>query len=116
METEGNLYNIVDGPDRDALFDACKYAYDYCSFISVEFKVAIGLPPRLGGSYEAMKIKDIRISRVGHENGSDVGLNLEGTCKADLNPHSPVAPEWRNYKFKAYYNAKRKTGFISFFE
>lgn len=115
MDTnKGKYYNIVRGPGRDTLFDACKYTYDRRSFVAVDFEVALVPPFRPGGAFVAMKIKNLHINGIEHDGNGGVAFMLKGTCKADLNPHTSTAPEWCNYRFEAYYNTERKTGHIVF--
>lgn len=116
-KTERNrIFDIVNGPGRDALFDAYKYAYDDKTHIHIEFAVAIGYTTPVddpGCAYVPMDIEDIKIRGIEHEDGSGYSFNLHGWCKADLG-HGSKNAGLKSYKFKAYYNAKTREGCISF--
>ena len=106
-------YEIVGGPNRDVLFDACKYAYDKYVRFSVSFTVAIGytMPksdPR--AAYVPMEVSDFKICGIEHEAGSGESFNLKGYCRAKLD----LTSESRTYNFKAWYNTKTREGTISF--
>ena len=110
-------YDIVSGPCKDTLFDACKYAYSKNVKIQVVFSIAIGYTaPKHdpGCCYIPMSIADIRITSIEHEDGSGESLNLRGYCRADLTNYGGTSTALKPYKFEAYYNAKTRRGFISF--
>ena len=110
-------YDIVNGPSRESLVDAFKYAYDKQSRVNVAFHVAVGYTGKPGDpttGYVRMHIKDIRIARIEHEDGSGTSFNLDGYCYADLESVSSAAT-YKRYNFKAYYNAKSRKGYIEFF-
>ncbi len=116
INVKEKTYEIVNGPNKDTIFDACKYAYSLKTRIPLEFEVALGYtapPSDSGAAYIPAKIKDLRISGIQHEDGSGESLNLLGYCQADLTPHRQTAV-WSWYRFKAYYNTKRRTGHIVF--
>lgn len=111
MNTIDKGYDIINGPGRDALFDAFKYAYDKTSVISVNFVVAISnIKTRSGESFK-IKTKGFKISSLEHEDGSGYSFNLQGYCEADTRLGSQV--HYEQYNFKAYYNAKTRKGFIT---
>ncbi len=105
-ETE-SFFDIVAGPNRDTLFDACKYANDKTIRIPIEFIV---VPEH----YSPIYISDIKIVSIEHEDGSGVSFNLRGYCKADLGSLVGNAETCTSYKFKAYYNTKNRSGSITF--
>ena len=110
-------YDVVGGPSKDTLFDACKYACSKTAKVEVNFSVAIGYTaPKNdpGCCYVPMSIADIRITSIEHEDGSGESFNLCGYCKADLNNFGGAAAALKHYRFKAYYNSKTRRGFISF--
>lgn len=118
-ETKERYYDIVAGPNKDALFDACKYAYSKTAKLTVDFAVAIGYTmPENDPScaYIAMAITNIRICGIEHEDGSGESFNLHGYCKADLNSLGGDNVTYKSYRFKAYYNAKNREGYITFIE
>ncbi len=118
MDTKTNekYYKIVSGPHRDVLFDACKYACDGdVKCLSVPFVVAIGrtMPKdHPGSAYIPMAIKDIKPFCVEHKDGSGQNFRLRGFCMANLNSYGRVDVPYRQYEFKADYNAKDRTGRI----
>ena len=108
------IFYIVNGPGRDALFDAYKYTYDDKTHIHIEFAVAIGDQVSVdpGCEYVPMDIEDIKIRGIEHEDLSVYSFNLNGWCKTDLGHKSKSM--FKSYKFKAYYNAKTREGCITF--
>ena len=118
IEIKERHYEIVNGPNKDALFDACKYACSKTAKLTVEFAVAIGytMPKNDPGCASiAMSITDIRIYGIEHEDGSGESFNLRGCCKADLNSLGGNVA-YKSYRFKAYYNSKNRKGHIVFIE
>ena len=118
-EAKEKHYDIVAGPSKDALFDACKYACSKTAKLTVDFSVAIGytMPkndPRRG--HIAMAITDIKIYGIEHEDGSGESFNLHGYCKADLNSLGGNNVTYKSYRFKAYYNSKSRNGRITLIE
>ena len=109
-------YEIVNGPNKDMLFDACKYAYSKTTKLAIDFGVAAGYTmPRShpGCAYVLIDMSDVAIHGIEHENESGESFDIHGMCKAALHGLSDDA---KFYKFKAYYNAKTRTGTITFFE
>ena len=120
-EVRERVYDIVAGPGKDLLFDACKYAYSKNARIPVEFTVAIAytMPPSDSGcAYILMALTGIRICGVEYEDGSGESFNLHGFCRADLDSLSGSKDDavFKPYRFEAYYNTKRREGTISFTE
>lgn len=116
-KTEEKYYEIVAGPNKDALFDVCKYACNKAAKLTVDFAVAIGytMPKNNPGcAYIPMAITDIIIYGIEHEDGSGESFNLHGYCKADLN--SLGGNNVKPYRFKSYYNSKTRKGCIAFIE
>ena len=118
-EIKEKYYDIVSGPNKDALFDACKYACSKTAKLTVDFAVAIGytMPKNDPGcAYIAMAITDIKIYGIEHEDGSGESFNLHGYCKADLNSLGGNNVTYKSYRFKAYYNSKNRKGCVTFIE
>lgn len=115
MNTE--TYQIVNGPGRDTLFDACKYAYSDVKLYA-NFTVALGytMPPNdPSAAYIPMTLKEVKVIGIEHENGSGHSFNLYGYCKANLSVIGMQEKTPCNtYKFMAYYNAKTRKGTIRF--
>ena len=116
MNTNRN-YEIVNGPNKDAIFDACKYAYSENAKLDISFEIAIGYTAPKddpGCAYVPMAIKDIKITSIKHEDGSGESFNLEGYCKADLSNFGGSVVTYTDYKLKAYYNTKHREGSVKF--
>ena len=116
-ETREKYYDIVAGPNKDALFDACKYACSKTAKLTVDFTVAIGYTTpkdNPGCAYIAMAISDIKITGIEHEDGSGESFNLRGYCKADLCSLGGDNVKYEQYRFKAYYNSRIREGCITF--
>lgn len=110
-------YDIISGPNKDALFDACKYACSDSARLDIKFVVPIGYTMPVddpGCAYVAMAITDMKIIGIEHEDGSGESFNLHGYCKCDLNSFGGKDASYELYMFKAYYNAKNRRGHIVF--
>lgn len=99
-------YEIANGPSTDRLFDALKYAYDKGANVSIDFDVVEGLTSRNKevAAYLKMDAKNWHISSITHEDGSGHSFNIQGFVEENS----------EHYRFAAYYNAKSRTGSISF--
>ena len=118
MNTNNNTFDILKGPNKDILFDACKYAYNKLADITVKFTVAAGYtapPEDPRRAYIPMSVTDIVICGIEHEDGSGESFNLHGYCNANLDPSSRSGNMiYKPYRFVAYYNVKRRKGHITF--
>ena len=118
MNTKARKFDIVNGPGKDALFDACKYAYGKSGQLAVDFAVAAGYigstDPR-ERAYFKMKIRNLKIAGIEHEDGTGENFNLHGYCQADLDSHHGPG-NYVSYRFKAHYNTQRRQGTIQFLE
>lgn len=111
-------YDIITGPNKDALFDACKYACNDEARIPISFTVAFGYTTPVGDpgcAFIPMYVKDFRIVGIENEDGSGDSFNLRGDCKADLKSFHGTAT-YKYYRFRAYYNARRRSGCIIFLD
>ena len=113
-ETTSYEYLIFGGPNRDTLFDACKYAYDKDAVIPIFFAVAESYTAPLNGpicDYTALEMDVTSICGISHEDGSGVKLIVDGYCIAkfsnSLNGRTTCS-------FRAFYNTKTHEGQISF--
>ncbi|MBO4276255.1 hypothetical protein J5868_00915 [Candidatus Saccharibacteria bacterium] len=109
-------YKIVYGPSKDALFDACKYAHDKHSHVSVQFSIEIGytLPPEKSeAAYILKTIKNIKLNGIEHEDGSGESFSLYGYCITNLGSSGTESKD-ESYGFTAHYNARTRNGFITF--
>ena len=114
-----NRYEIVAGPNKDVLFDACKYAYNEHAHVVVVFVVAIGYTmarANPGCACIQMQLSDVKICGIEHEDGSGESFNLHGYCKANLDSFRGTNAVRRPYRFEAYYNTKTRKGSITFIE
>lgn len=114
-ERHYKICEIVNGPNKDTLFDACKYAYSKTT-IAIDFGVAAGYTmPRdhPGCAYVPMDMSDVVIRGIEHEDKSGEHFIIHGICKTTL-PRSSDSAKF--YKFNAYYDSKTRTGTITFFE
>lgn len=113
-ETTSYEYLIFGGPNRDTLFDACKYAYDKDAVIPIFFAVAESYTAPLNGpicDYTALEMDVTSICGISHEDGSGVSFNIRGYCMVKF---SNGRNEMKTCSFKAYYNARTRDGHISF--
>lgn len=113
-ETE-KFFDIVAGPNKDRLFDACKYAYDNTTQIPIHFTVANGYTAPKGNpgcAYAVMFIKDVVISSIEHEDGSGENFNLCGYCNVD-SVFIKDTPTHTSFRFRAYYNTRTRSGYIA---
>ncbi len=121
MNTKEKLYNIEDGPSRDRLIDAFKYAYDKNANVDVHFIVALGYSaPRDDPkcAYIPAYMGKTRITRLEHENGTGNSFNVYGHCRASLTRIDGFGSDSdaSTYRFVAYYNAANRKGTIRFSE
>lgn len=121
MSTKGikvhkRSYSIVNGPNKDVLFDACKYAFSKTATIAIDFRVVTGYTmPRNhpGCAYTMMNIDEMKIHGIEYADEVSGNLNLHGHCKAALG-HSSEST--KHYKFEALYNSRTREGVITFLE
>lgn len=109
-------FDIVNGPSRDTLFDACKYACIENSNVSVDFAIAIGYTMPIGCpgcAYIPAHVADIKILGIEHDDESGTCFNLRGRCNADLRI-ARANTVYTTYKFEAFYNVKNRKGYICF--
>lgn len=117
MNTEKN-YDVTNGPSREMLIDALKYAYAKDVNLHPEFSIIqyyVGHPTDNSKRMAAyMPAKNFRITGMEHEDGSGESWMLKGVCDADLDGVSDINPDLIHYGFKMYYNSKRREGVITF--
>ena len=110
-----NYYEIVSGPSKSALFDACMYAYSKDAKIAVNFAIPQAYSNDTNDAtrmYLPMQITDVVITGIQHEDGSGESFNLEGYCKVDIDYHirNDGVCRYQYRRFTAYYNAKSRKG------
>lgn len=110
MKTKGNYcdvsFDITDGPSRDRLIDAFKYAYDVATQLDIEFTIVRDhsrLQDNPGYVAVPMKAKEVVVNTIQHENGTSNDFNIKGWCRV----------EDTGVEFRAYYNARTRTGTIT---
>ena len=111
------VYDIVNGPNKDTIFDACKYAYVKDAQIPISFDIAAGytIPKSEPGcDYIPLVAHNFKIISIENENGSGESFNLKGYCT--IKRHLDGSTVYEIYKFNAYYNTKRRKGTISFYK
>ena len=111
-------FDIVYGPNKDALFDACKYAHNKETKIGIYFTIAEAgivslLKKDLGCTYKATTVSDIKIYMIGYEDDWDC-FNMYGYCKVNLDYIENPNADCKSYHFEASYNARLRKGQISF--
>ena len=131
-------FNIVDGPGRERVFDACEHAYDKGYKIEVEFKIVFDSTDGCDMTNAfTLYMSDFKLNRIGHNDNSGYSFILGGWCKADLGfddnnprfyrmrtyyhensrlPHPEIDDYLQPYSFEAHYNAKTRRGRISFLQ
>lgn len=112
-------FDIVDGPNRELLVDAFKYAYDENIRMPLRFSIVLSQHRNENSNvYISAKTKAWRITSLQHEDGSGQSFNIEGFCKAYLLPAYPTFGEiaYLSYRFKAYYSTKTRRGQIEMIE
>ena len=101
-------YDIVNGPNKDSLFDSCKYICIKGASIPINFNVALGYSMPKNNpecAYFPMNLSDFKIMGIENEDGSGESFNIHGYVKKDGTP----------FHFKAYYSTKHRNGTITFF-
>lgn len=106
---KNEYFDIIGGPNKDILFDACKYAFVKGAVIPINFDIAANYTMSKGDPNCAclkMDATDFRIMGVDNEDGSGESFNIRGYAKKEGN----------QFRFRGYYNTKRRQGFITFFK
>ena len=101
-------FKITSGPNRDMLFDACKYAYDRRVKIPIQFVITHFAPT--SKNIVPKLVEDIKLIDIKHEKPDGDTFILQGFCKTDMYPLEPVN---RIYRFNANYNTKKREGSIT---
>jgi len=118
MNAKEKSFAIINGPSKDLLFDACKYAYSK-NLVSIEIKLSVAAgyttpPSNPGCACITMPLTGITICSIEHEDNSGDSFNIRGYCAADPECLTGISINLKKYYFKAYYCAKNRKGTISF--
>ncbi|MBR5046171.1 hypothetical protein IKX73_00880 [Candidatus Saccharibacteria bacterium] len=111
-ERVSRAFDIIDGPNRYALFEACLHAAaNDPVIVPVTFDVVEGYdaPPSEPGAWAMLlKCNSFRVLGIENEDGSGESWNIHGYCQ------SAAFGQLQDCKFEAYYNSKRRKGSIRF--
>ena len=108
-------YDIINGPSKSALFDACMYAYSKDAKIAVNFTISQGYSNDTNDAtrlYLPLPVTDIKITGIEHEDGSGESFILKGYCNVDKDYllRRDNIYRYRYSRFSAYYDAKNRKG------
>ena len=106
------IYTIFNGPDRDALYDAMKYAFDETSYIDIQFEFGAAYATNFAPQDYAKSLvetRKIRISSITHREGSGHQFTIMGCLEAKI---LPITKGFSLYSFVIIYDSKRHTGNI----
>ncbi len=111
-------FDIVNGPNKHVLFDACKYAYDKSAHVKARFVVALAYTnSEIGrGAYVPMEIRNTKVYSIQHEDGSGESFNIEGWCEAKIPTVGCGEVVFKDYRVHGCYNTKTRKGFLYFEE
>lgn len=110
-----NCYEIIDGPSKSALFNACMYVYNKDAKIAVNFTISQGYSNDTNDAtrlYLPLPVTNINITGIEHEDGSGESFILKGYCNADSDYllRRDNTYRYRYSRFTAYYNTKSRKG------
>lgn len=106
---ERKCFDIIAGPGKDLLFDACKYAFTKDAKIPVDFAIV------RHSDQDLLFATDFIINGIEFEDGSGYKFNLKGSCKAVLHPKDSSDEDSERYLFRSYYDCKKRSGIILFY-
>lgn len=110
-----NRYDIIGGPSKSALFDACMYVYSKDAKIAVNFTISQGYSNDTNDAtrlYLPLPVTNIKITGIEHEDGSGESFILKGYCNVDKDYllRKENTYRYRYSRFSAYYDAKNRKG------
>jgi len=117
MDTKktARYYDIMNGPGKEVLFDACKYAHAEGARVPVNFSVAASYTAATHNrAYMPMELTDVVIYGINHEDDSGESFNLHGQCYAVLDTSVPGT--YTPCHFHSFYNSKTRRGEICFYD
>ena len=108
-------YDIVCGPSKSALFDACMYVYNKDAKIDVNFTISQGYSNDTNDAtklYLPLPVTNIKITGIEHEDGSGESFILKGYCHVDKDYllRKENTYRYRYSRFSAYYDARSRKG------
>ena len=107
--------DIVCGPGKSALFDACMYVYNKDAKIDVNFTISQGYSNDTNDAtklYLPLPVTNIKITGIEHEDGSGESFILKGYCNVDKDYllRKENTYRYRYSRFSAYYDARSRKG------
>ena len=102
-------FDIIDGPNRDMIFEAMKYVFDDGVVIPIKFDIVswYSMPPTTDGCTKALlNTKRIKIEEIKHIDETGHMLKLAGCLEAKL------STEFLPYQFESLYNTATRKGSI----
>lgn len=110
-----NRYDIIGGPSKSALFDACMYVYNKDAKIAVNFTISQGYSNDTNDAtrlYIPLPVTNIKITGIEHEDGSGESFILKGYCNVDKDYllRKENTYRYRYSRFSAYYDARSRKG------
>ena len=108
-------YDIINGPSKSALFDACMYVYNKDAKIAVNFTISQGYSNDTNDAtklYLPLPVTNINITGIEHEDGSGESFILKGYCNVDKDYllRKENTYRYRYSRFSAYYNTGNRKG------
>ena len=108
-------YDIISGPSKATLFDACLYSYSKDAKIAVNFTISQGYSNDSNDAtrlYIPLPVTNIKITGIEHEDGSGESFIIKGYCHVDKDYllRKENTYRYRYSRFLAYYNAKNRKG------
>ena len=110
-----NRYDIIGGPSKSALFDACMYVYNKDAKIAVNFTISQGYSNDTNDAtrlYLPLPVTNIKITGIEHEDGSGESFILKGYCNVDKDYllRKENTYRYRYSRFSAYYDTRSRKG------
>ena len=104
---------IEDGPCRERLFDALKYAYDKGVNMTVKFSIA---PDKDSHPSDHFKVKNVRIAGIDHEDGTGHSFIVKGyleICFGETMCNDIIKTDYTYCRFDACYSTQTRRGRIA---
>lgn len=114
IKNKKETYPIEDGPCRELLFDALKYAYD--KNVKVSIKFCITKQNNSSNTPEFFKVKNTRITGIDHEDGLGHSFIVKGyleVCFGESICNDIVKEDYTHCRFVACYSTQTRRGRIT---